>query len=49
LQPGQTTTVWAEFMMHAGMGGRHLFVIKLKSNDPVEPERTLKIKSNWIP
>jgi hypothetical protein len=35
--------------MHAGMGGPHLFLVHVKSNDPVEPERVLKIRSNWIP
>jgi len=33
--------------MHEGMGGPHLFVIRLKTNDPVEPERTLRIRSLW--
>src|SRR5574337_2178974 len=33
--------------MHAGMGGPHLFVIHVKTNDPVEPERQLRIRSNW--
>jgi hypothetical protein len=35
--------------MHAGMGGPHLFLLKLKSNDAVEPERTLRILSDWVP
>jgi hypothetical protein len=33
--------------MPAGMGGPHLFVIRLKTNDPIEPERQLKIRSLW--
>jgi hypothetical protein len=33
--------------MHEGMGGPHLFVIRLKTNDPVEPERALRIRSLW--
>jgi hypothetical protein len=33
--------------MHVGMGGPHLFVIRLKTNDPVEPERALRIRSYW--
>jgi len=33
--------------MHEGMGGPHLFVIRLKTNDPVEPERALRIRSSW--
>jgi hypothetical protein len=29
------------------MGGPHLFVIRLKTNDPIEPEHQLKIRSLW--
>jgi len=47
LQPGQETEVWTQFTMHQGMGGPHLFVIRLKTNDPIEPERQIKIRSNW--
>lgn len=35
--------------MHEGMGGPHLFIVKLKTNDAVEPERQLRIRSNWVP
>ncbi len=38
-----------EFTMHEGMGGPHLFAIHVKSNDVVEKERTLKIRSYWEP
>ena len=27
--------------MHFGMGGPHLFAIDIRSNDPVEPVKTL--------
>jgi hypothetical protein len=47
LDPGKDTEVSAEFTMHEGMGGAHLFVIRLKTNDPVEPERALRIRSLW--
>lgn len=33
--------------MPEGMGGLHLFVIRVRTNDPVEPERLLRIRSNW--
>jgi hypothetical protein len=33
--------------MHEGMGGPHLFEIRLRTNDAVEPERVLKIRSLW--
>jgi hypothetical protein len=48
LKPGQSTTVSAAFTMHEGMGGPHLFLVKIKSNDGLEPERTLRIRSDWV-
>ena len=33
--------------MHEGMGGPHLFTIRLQSNDAVEPERVVRIRSFW--
>jgi hypothetical protein len=33
--------------MPEGMGGPHLFVIRVRTNDPVEPERLLRIRSTW--
>lgn len=36
-----------EFTMPEGMGGPHLFVIRVHTNDSVEPERLLRIRSNW--
>ncbi len=48
MKPGQSTTISADFMMHEGMGGPHLFLVKLRSNDAVEPERSLKIRSDWV-
>jgi hypothetical protein len=47
LEPGQETELTASFTMPPGMGGPHLFVIRLKTNDPVEPERRIRIRSNW--
>jgi hypothetical protein len=47
LQPGQETNVSTEFTMHQGMGGPHLFVIRLQTNDRVEPKRELRIRSYW--
>jgi hypothetical protein len=49
LAPGKETEVWTQFTMHEGMGGPHLFLIRLKSNDAVQPERILKIRSLWQP
>jgi len=47
LASGQETEVSTEFTMHAGMGGPHLFAIRVKTNDAVEPERLLRIRSFW--
>jgi hypothetical protein len=47
LKPGEQTDVSTEFTMHQGMGGPHLFAIHVKTNDPVERERVLKIRSYW--
>jgi hypothetical protein len=49
LAPGQETEVSTEFTMHEGMGGPHLFAIHVRSNDPAEKERVLKIRSYWQP
>jgi hypothetical protein len=47
LEPGKETEVSAEFTMHEGMGGPHLFLIRLMTNDAVEPQRVLRIRSYW--
>lgn len=47
MRPGQDTEVSTQFTMHEGMGGPHLFVIRLRTNDAVEAERLLKIRSLW--
>ena len=35
------------FMMHVGMQGPHDFRVKLRTNDPTEPEKELTVLSNW--
>ena len=47
MQPGQETALWARFTMPPGMGGPHLFLIRLRTNDAVQPERVLRIRSLW--
>ena len=47
MQPGQETEVSTEFTMHEGMGGPHLFEVRLRTNDVVQPDRVLKIRSLW--
>jgi hypothetical protein len=49
LAPGQETEVSTEFTMHEGMGGPHLFAIHIQTNDPIQRERVLKIRSLWQP
>jgi hypothetical protein len=47
LQPGEETEVSTEFTMHEGMGGPHLFAIHIQTNDAVEQQRVLRIRSLW--
>ena len=49
LNPGQTTKLSMQFMMHGDMGGKHLFRVHVKTNDPAQLERTLDVASNWMP
>ena len=38
-----------DYTMHPGMGGLHEFRVKLRTNDPAQPERMLVAKSEWGP
>ena len=50
LNPGQSTYVETpEFMMHAGMDGKHDFAIHMKTNDPSNPELLVHVLSDWGP
>jgi hypothetical protein len=49
LQPGATTTLSMQFMMHGDMGGLHDFRVHLPTNDPLKPDYTLTVLSNWVP
>jgi hypothetical protein len=49
LQPGQSTTLSMEFVMHGDMSGPHDFRVHLPSNDPNKKDFTLEVLSNWIP
>jgi hypothetical protein len=35
--------------MHQGMGGIHVFDVRLRTNDPVVPEWPLTVRSFWGP
>jgi hypothetical protein len=47
LEPGEETTVSMSFSMHEGMDGPHDFRLHLRTNDPQEPEKELKVLSDW--
>ncbi len=49
LQPGESTELYTDLMMHEGMGGKHLFEIILQTNDKSNPTQKLTIKSDWVP
>jgi hypothetical protein len=49
LQPGQSTNLSMQFMMHEGMDGKHNFKVHLPSNDPQQPDHTMTVLSNWVP
>ena len=49
LQPGESTELYTDLMMHEGMGGKHLFEIVVQSNDKSKPTQKLTIKSDWVP
>lgn len=49
LQPGESTQLSTDLMMHEGMGGKHLFEIVVNTNDKVNPTQKLTIKSDWVP
>jgi hypothetical protein len=38
-----------DYTMHEGMGGPHEFHVRVKTNDPAQPEMVLVAKSNWVP
>jgi hypothetical protein len=48
LQPGESTVISMEYMMHGDMGGPHDFRLHLKTNDPTRPDQQVKILSNWV-
>ena len=49
LQPGESTVISMEYMMHGNMGGLHDFRLRLKTNDPTQADKEVKILSNWVP
>jgi hypothetical protein len=49
IKPGEQTLLSMSFSMHAGMDGKHHFLVHVRTNDPIEPDKLLHIYSNWIP
>ena len=49
LQPGESTKLDMQFMMHGSMGGKHDFRVHIKSDDPKGSDRTVEVLSNWVP
>jgi hypothetical protein len=47
LEPGEITTIRTRFTMGPGMGGPHDFRLHVRTNDPAQPNRVLRILSNW--
>ncbi len=47
LEPGESTTIYTDIVMHQGMEGKHLFEIPLKTNDKEQSTKNLRIASNW--
>jgi hypothetical protein len=37
-----------QFTMPAGMDGPHDFRVALQTNDPSQPQRELRVLSNWV-
>ncbi len=35
--------------MHEGMGGKHQFRVRVRTNDPARPELILTSLSQWVP
>lgn len=48
LKPGKSTMVEIQFTMHGNMGGPHDFRLHLPTNDPNQPDLTVKVLSNWV-
>ena len=49
LQPGESTTLSMQFMMHGDMGGKHVFKVTVPTNEPDRPVHELFVASNWVP
>lgn len=48
LYPGEEATVSMSFMMDGSMIGKHEFLAHIMTDDPVEPDKQVRIFSNWL-
>ncbi len=48
LQPGESTTISMQFLMHGDMGGKHDFRVHIPSNDPKQADKTVEVLSDWV-
>jgi hypothetical protein len=48
LNPGGEATVSMRFMMDGEMVGPHEFLAHIMTDDPVEPDKQVRILSNWL-
>ena len=49
LQPGESTKLDMQFMMHQGMDGKHDFAVHLKTDDAANPDMVVHVLSDWGP
>jgi hypothetical protein len=48
IQPGESTVISMEYLMHGNMGGKHDFRLHLKTNDQTQPDKEIQVLSNWV-
>jgi hypothetical protein len=48
VKPGKSTSFVFPFSMHPGMGGKHHFEVRIKTNDPSNPELIFHIYANAV-
>ncbi len=48
IYPGDEATVSMSFMMDGDMVGQHEFLAHIMTDDPVEPDKQVRILSNWL-
>jgi hypothetical protein len=48
IYPGDEATVSMSFMMDGDMIGQHEFLAHIMTDDPTEPDKQVRILSNWL-